>query len=171
MSDNKSVGGIRGGLSTEIQASLTIRAVLADIATNGFSRQAPFVIGKIEPELKSFAREHSIDLGGNDIVMTTDQIGHTLRDTKARDGKTIPSDHLAEFPIRRSGMELYHDKTNNNFIYFDRTRKEKFVVHPNYSMKVNREKVKKVNYLTASMTNPREFGMQKYTKIRPKRNG
>lgn len=166
MSDNKSVGGIRGGVSTEVQASLTIRVVLTDIATNGFSRQAPFVIGKIEPELKSFAREHNIELGGNDIVMTTEQIGHTLRDSKARDGKTIPSDHLAEFPIRRSGMELYHDKTNNNFIYFDRTRNEKFVVHPNYSMKVKREKVKKVNYITASKTNAQEFTLSKLTRIK-----
>ena len=110
--------------------------------------------------------DHNIELGGNDIVMTTEKIGHTLRGSKAKDGKTIPSDHLAEFPLRRSGMELYHDKTNNNFIYFDRTRNEKFVVHPNYSMKVKREKVKKVNYITVSRTNAQEFTLSKLIRIK-----
>lgn len=159
-------GGIRGGLSIEAQASATISGVIADFKSKGYSRQRPFEIGKVEKEIKDYAREHNIELGSNDIVMTADQIGHTLRDSKVRDDKAISPEHLVEFPMRRSGMEIYHDKTDNKFIYFDRSRNEKFVVHPNYSMKINRERVRHVNYITASKTDPTEFNMQKYRRIK-----
>lgn len=80
---------------------------------------------------------------------------------------------LADFPIRRSGMELYHDSSNGNFVYFDRVRNEKFIIHPNYTMKTKQGKQQKVNYITASKTDATEFNMLKYTRIRkrPKRNG
>lgn len=158
-------GGLRG-MSMGVQASATIRGVIADFADHGYSTQTPFVVGKVESVLKSYAKEHNIELGSDDIIMTTDQIGHTLRDSKVRDAKAVPPEHLAEFPMRKSRMEIYHDKTDNNFIYFDRSRNEKFVVHPNYSMKINRERVRRVNYITASKTDPTEFNMQKYRRIK-----
>jgi hypothetical protein len=164
----KTSGGLRAGISTmtPVQASEHIRSILADIANDGFSKARPFTVGEVESELREYAREHGIDLAGKDIVMNVKQITHTLRDSKVDKGIAVSPEHLAQFPLRRLGMELYHDSTNNNFIYYDRTRNEKFVIHPNYEMKIGRAKGKVVNYITASKTNPQEFTLTKLRRIK-----
>lgn len=164
----KTYGSLRSHISTMTpsQASVHIGNIIADIESKGFSRESPFTIGRIESEMRQYANEHGIEISSDEIVMSVKQITHTLRDSKAGKGIGISPEHLAEFPLRKSGMELYHDSTNNNFIYFDRVRNEKFVVHPNYEMKIKRAKGKVVNYITASRTDPTEFGMSKYTRIK-----
>lgn len=166
MSDNKSVGGMRAPSSVAYHAKARIKAILSEIEKNGHSEASPFSIGKVDHEMKKYAQENGIQLGGDEIVMNVKQITHTLREVKVKNGKAIPGEHLAEFPIRRSRMELYHDSTNDNFIYFDRERSEKFVVHPNYRMKVKGIYKKAVNYLTASRTNAQEFTLSKLTRIK-----
>ena len=171
----KSSGGVRGGVakSTAERASSNIRSILADIAEKGYSSAKPFSIGKVDKEMKDYADEHGITLGSEEILMSVKQITHTLRESKTEKGKSVGAAHLADFPLRRSGMELYHDSSNGNFIYFDRVRNEKFVIHPNHIMRTKQGKQKKVNYITASKTDATEFRMSKYTSIRkrPKRNG
>ena len=50
------------------------------------------------------------------------------------------------------------------FIYTD--GKSKFIVHPNYQMKVSREIVKLVNFITATRrTDKKEFNGKRYIKI------
>ncbi|MDE7464995.1 MAG: hypothetical protein K2M59_03850 [Muribaculaceae bacterium] len=168
MSDNKSTGGVRGSgyTSTAQQASQTIRQVISDLNKDSFSTQTPFPIGRLENEVVSYAREQGIDIADGKITMTVKQITHTLRQSKAEKGKGVSKEHLIEFPIRRNKMVIYHDSSNHSFIYFDRDRNEKFVVRTNYSLKDRNGRRKVVNYITASKTNPREFGLQKYTKIR-----
>lgn len=164
----KTSGGLRAGISTmtPVQASNYIRSIIAEIDSNGFSTAKPFVVGNIESELRQYAREYGIEIAGDEIVMSVKQITHTLRDSKAGKVIAVSPVHLAQFPLRRSRMELYHDSTNSNFVYYDRVRNEKFVIHPNYTMKIGRAKGKVVNYITASKTDPTEFGMKKYTKIK-----
>ena len=164
----KTYGSLRSAISTmtPIQASIHIGNIVADIESKGYSQESPFTVGRIDPEMRQYANEHRIEIASDEIVMSVKQITHTLRESKDQKGKGISPEHLAEFPIRRSGMELYHDKTNNNFIYYDRERNEKFVVHPNYSMKIKRAKGKVVNYITASRTNSQEFTLAKLTRIK-----
>lgn len=164
----KTSGGVRGGSSgvSPTEASAKISQVIADIQSKGYSSEQPFSIGKVDSEMKEYAKNNGITLASDDIYMSASQIGHTLRDSKVESRKAISVSHLEEFPMRRSSMELYHDKSNGNFIYFDRERKEKFVIHPNYSMKISKKKTKKVNYITASKTDVREFKMTKYDKIK-----
>lgn len=167
----KSSGGVRsGGSSVEQRASSTIRNILADIEAKGYSSASPFSIGKVDKAMREYAEKHGITLGSNDIVMSVKQITHTLRESKTEKGLAVGTNHLAEFPTRRARMELYHDSSNGNFLYFDRARNEKFVIHPNYTMKVKignkRETVQKVNYITASKTNATEFNLPKYKKIK-----
>lgn len=164
----KTSGGLRSAISmlTPVQASIYIQNIVSEIAESGFSKESPFTVGNIESELREYAQEHGIEIASDEIVMSVKQITHTLRDSKVESGKAISPEHLAQFPICRSGMELYHDTTNNNFIYFDRARNEKFVIHPNYSMKVGRAKGKMVNYITASKTNPQEFTLAKLRRIK-----
>lgn len=168
MSDNKSTGGVRGSgyISTAQRASQTIKQVINDFDSGSFSTQAPFSIGRLENEIVAYAREHSIDIADGKITMTVKQIKHTLRSSKAEKGISVSKEHLIEFPIRRNKMEIYHDSSNHRFIYFDRARNEKFVVRTNYSLKDRNGRRKVVNYITASKTNPTEFGMRKYKKIK-----
>lgn len=148
------------------RASSNIHAILKEIKKNGYSKASPFSIGKVDKEMKAYAAKNGITLGGDEIVMSVNQIKHTLRDSKKESGKSIGSKHLAEFPLRRAKMELYYDNSNGNFVYFDRARNEKFIIHPNYTMKINRVNEQRVNYITASKTNESEFNMRKYTKIK-----
>ena len=58
------------------------------------------------------------------------------------------------FPKNRFQMDIYYD--GECFIYTDGI--SKFIVHPNYQMKVNREIVKLVNFITATRrTDKKEF--------------
>lgn len=58
-------------------------------------------------------------------------------------------------------MDLYFD--GEKFIYTD--YKAKFIVHPNYEMKIKGKKTKKVNLVTAGkVTDPKEFKMKKIQK-------
>ena len=58
--------------------------------------------------------------------------------------------------------DLYYD--GECFIYTDST--SKFVVHPNYKMKISREQVAQVNFITATrIKDPAEFTLPKYRKI------
>ena len=69
---------------------------------------------------------------------------------------------LIAFPQSRYTMDLYYD--GECFIYTD--VHSKFIVHPNYKIKVNREHVKLVNFITATkVKDPAEFTLPKYRKI------
>lgn len=164
----KTSGALRLELDrlSPIQATIRINSILADIAKDGYSKAAPFTIGNVEPEIKKYARENGIELGSDEIVMTTKQITHTLttRPSKVEKGKVISPQHLAEFPVRRSSMEIYHD--GKAFIYFDRSRNEKFVLHSGYELKVKNKKEKIVNYISGSKTNATEFNLPKYRRIK-----
>ena len=69
---------------------------------------------------------------------------------------------MTNFPRNRFQMNLYYD--GECFIYTDGL--SKFIVHPNYKMKVSREMVKLVNFITATrIKDPAEFTLPKYRKI------
>ena len=60
-------------------------------------------------------------------------------------------------------MDLFFD--GEVFIYTD--YKTKYIVHPNYELKINRARTKKVNFVTAGKVgSPTDFNSEKYTKIR-----
>ena len=66
------------------------------------------------------------------------------------------------FPQQRFQMDLYYD--GECFIYTDGV--SKFIVHPNYKMKISRELVAHVNFITATrVKDPAEFTLPKYRKI------
>ena len=59
-------------------------------------------------------------------------------------------------------MDLYYD--GECFIYTN--GRSKFVIHPNYKMKICRDYVQVVNYITATKAkDPAEFTLLKYIKI------
>ena len=139
-----------------------ITEVLNDIHQKGYSSIQPFSIGKVEMRMSQFAQANAISLASDDLYMSAKQLQHCMRASKGAKGLVVADADLIGFPKNRFQMDLYYD--GECFIYTDGT--SKFIVHPNYQMKVSRELVTKVNFITATrVKDPAEFTLPKYRKI------
>ena len=139
-----------------------IAAVLDDIARKGYSSALPFSIGKVEERMIRFAQAHAITLASDELYMSAKQLQHCMSSSKATKGLVVNDSDLIGFPKNRFKMDLYYD--GECFIYTD--GQSKFIVHPNYKMKISRELVAQVNFITATrVKDPAEFTLPKYQKI------
>jgi len=139
-----------------------IALVLMDIRQRGYSSVPPFSIGKVETRMMQFALQHSITLANDELYMSAKQLQHCMRASKSAKGLVVADSDLIGFPQNRFQMELYFD--GECFIYTD--GQSKFIVHPNYKMKISRELVAQVNFITATrVKDPAEFTLPKYQKI------
>ena len=94
--------------------------------------------------------------------MSAKQLQHCMRASKGAKGLVVDDADLVGFPQRRFQMDLFYD--GECFIYTDGY--SKFIVHPNYKMKISRELVTQVNFITATrIKDPAEFTLPKYLKI------
>lgn len=127
----------------------------------------PFSIGKVVKRMEEYASKHGIDLP-DEIYMTahgSHSIAHAMRDEKANAGKTVDPLDLAKFARHRVNMDLYYDHKTKNFIYSD--GRNKFILHPNETIKISGQKVKKVGFLTAQKLNTNEvFSGTRFNKIK-----
>ena len=139
-----------------------IALVLLEIRQKGYSSIQPFSIGKVEVRMMQFAQANAITLGSDELYMSAKQLQHCMRASKATKGLVVTDSDLIAFPQNRFQMDLYYD--GECFIYTD--GQSKFIIHPNYKMKVNREEVKLVNFITATRrTDKKEFNGKRYIKI------
>ena len=139
-----------------------ITAVLSDIRQKGYSSIQPFTIGKVEERMMIFAQVNAITLASDELYMSAKQLQHCMRASKATKGLVVTDADLIGFPQNRFQMDLYYD--GECFIYTD--GQSKFIVHPNYKMKISRELVANVNFITATrVKDPAEFTLPKYQKI------
>ena len=139
-----------------------IADVLNDIHQKGFSSVQPFSIGKVEERMMQFAQTNSVTLASDELYMSAKQLQHCMRASKGAKGLVVDDATLTNFPRNRFQMNLYYD--GECFIYTDGL--SKFIVHPNYQMKVSREVVKLVNFITATRrTDKKEFNGKRYIKI------
>lgn len=144
------------------RAGVKIAGVLADIRRKGYSTAKPFSIGRVEKRMMEYASKNGIRLGSVDVYMSNKSIAHAMRDTKRRKGLAISESALISFPKSRRKMELFYD--GDSFIYTD--RKTKYVIHPNYELKMKNGKVRKVAFITAGIvSDPVEFNQKRYKKI------
>lgn len=139
-----------------------IAAILDDFNQKGFSSVMPFSIGSVEARMSQFADANGIELASDELYMSAKQLQHSMRASKNAKGLVVEASELIAFPQSRFSMELYYD--GECFIYTD--GQSKFIVHPNYKMKISRELVAKVNFITATkVKDPAEFTLPKYRKI------
>ena len=139
-----------------------IALVLSDIRQKGFSSVQPFSIGKVEERMMLFAQANNVTLASDDLYMSAKQLQHSMRGSKVAKGLVVADSDLINFPQSRFQMDLYYD--GECFIYTDGT--SKFIVHPNYKMKISRELVANVNFITATrIKDPAEFTLPKYQRI------
>ena len=112
--------------------------------------------------MMQFARANSVILASDELYMSAKQLQHCMRASKGVKGLVVDDADLMDFPQNRFHMELYYD--GECFIYTD--GQSKFIIHPNYKMKISREVVKQVNFITATkVKDPMEFTLPKYHKI------
>ena len=148
--------------TTENTIESQIAAILCDIRQKGYSSVQPFSIGKVEERMALFAQVNAITLASDELYMSAKQLQHCMRASKATKGLVVTDADLIGFPQNRFQMDLYYD--GECFIYTD--GQSKFIIHPNYKMKVNREEVKLVNFITATRrTDKKEFNGKRYIKI------
>ena len=148
--------------TSEITIESQIAAILSDIRQKGYSSVQPFSIGKVEDRMMQFAQTNTITLASDELYMSAKQLQHSMRASKATKGLVVTDADLIGFPQNRFQMDLYYD--GECFIYTD--GQSKFIIHPNYKMKVNREEVKLVNFITATRrTDKKEFNGKRYIKI------
>ena len=139
-----------------------IAEVLSDIHKKGYSSVQPFSIGKIETRMIQFAQINAVALASDELYMSAKQLRHCMRASKATKGLVVTDADLIGFPKNRFQMDLYYD--GECFIYTNGL--SKFIIHPNYQMKVSREVVKLVNFITATRrTDKKEFNGKRYIKI------
>ena len=139
-----------------------IALVLSDIRQKGFSPVQPFSIGKVEERMTLFAQANNVTLASDDLYMSAKQLQHSMRASKEAKGLVVADSDLISFPQKRFQMDIYYD--GECFIYTDGV--SKFIVHPNYKMKISRELVANVNFITATrIKDPAEFTLPKYQKI------
>ena len=139
-----------------------ISTILDDIHQKGYSFILPFSIVKVEDRMMLFAKEHQITLASDELYMSSKQLQHCMRTSKVTKGLVVSDADLIGFPKNRFHMKLYYD--GECFIYTD--GQSKFIVHPNYKMKISRELVAQVNFITATrIKDPAEFTLPKYQKI------
>ena len=139
-----------------------IESVLTDISQKGYSSVQPFSIGKVEERMMQFAHTNAIILASDELYMSAKQLQHCMRASKATKGLVVTDADLIGFPQNRYKMDLYYD--GECFIYTDGF--SKFIIHPNYKMKISRELVAQVNFITATkVKDPAEFTLPKYRKI------
>ena len=139
-----------------------IATILSDIRQKGYSSMQPFSIGKVEERMMQFAKANAITLASDELYMSAKQLQHCLRASKATKGLVVTDADLIGLPQNRFQMDLYYD--GECFIYTD--GQSKFIIHPNYQMKVSREVVKLVNFITATRrTDKKEFNGKRYIKV------
>lgn len=144
-------------------ASDKIKKVIRDLKSpKGYSSQKPFAIGLVEKRMENFVSDNNIELSSKSIYMSTKSITHAIRKSKGEKGLAVTGKDLIDFPAKRRSMDLFFD--GKSFIYTD--YKTKYIIHPNYKMKIDRNKTSKVNFVTASkVKDPTEFKLKKYTKV------
>ena len=139
-----------------------IAIVLTDIRVKGFSTQQPFIIGTIEERMLSFARDNGITLACENLYMSAKQLQHSMRLSKSQKDLVVEDSELIAFPQARYAMELYYD--GECFIYTNGL--SKFIIHPNYEIKISRDKFRVVNFITATKSkDKKEFNGKRYIKI------
>ena len=139
-----------------------IAAVLSDIHQKGYSSVQPFSVGKVEERMMLFAQANAVILASDELYMSAKQLRHCMRASKKAKGLVVDDIELIDFPQNRYQMDLYYD--GECFIYTD--GQSKFIIHPNYKIKISRELVANVNFITATkIKDPAEFTLPKYRKI------
>lgn len=126
--------------------------------------EVAFAIGDVERRMARYAARNGISLASTEIYMNYDRIAHATRRHKRDIGIAVSITDLKKFPLERLNMDLYYDSELKNFVYTD--YKTKYIISPSYEIKIAKDKVRKVAFVTAcGNVKAIDFTLRKYKKI------
>lgn len=157
-------GSVLKGPTVEQLVEQNIAKVYDDVAQYGHSRMQPFYIGKVEQRMLDYAKAHNITIAGDDLYINTEKLGHGRRDSKLEKGIAATKQEMITFPKRRSSMQLYHDANGDRFVYWD--GRVKYVIDPNYKIKISRKREKRAVFITATAINAKGLTLPNFTEIK-----
>ncbi|WP_302997821.1 hypothetical protein [Paramuribaculum intestinale] len=115
------------------------------------AQMAPLNIGTAPQAIIDYAKRNKIALFSDEIYITTKGIEHAFRESKIAKGIAVSKDELLDFVKNRDSYAIYYDPGMGDFIFA--TTKAKFIVRPNYKLKINKTKIAVLNYITATRIN------------------
>lgn len=143
------------------KASKRIAKMFDEVDKNGYTRDEPFSIGKVDAAVRRFAASRGIPLGDGDIYISPKFIAHALRESKG--DKRVARSQIINFPTTKRYMHVYYD--GEAFIYTDYNIK--FIIKPNYRVKTHSGPKRVTNMITAgAVTSREEFELKKYERIK-----
>lgn len=144
-------------------AQRKVREMIYKYRTKGFIGGKNIAVCRNEARLINYAKAKGIEIASRHLYMGPKSISHALRPSKSNKGLAIEDSALISFITTRNKMDLYWD--GECFVYTDYVNK--FILHPNYEIKVNRKRSRKVCFITATtVEDSREFRyLRKYKKI------
>ena len=149
-----------------------ILSVFEEIDHNGFSSRPPFCIGGRDKRIVLFSVENGVKVAPGGLYTNAKALAHMTRAIKQKNGIAASNQAISYFPIRRKTMDLYFDKYANLFVYVDESSKTKYVVHPNYKLRIRKKNVCKQFFLTTSRLKSTENftnDKRRYVQINKKR--
>lgn len=155
--------GIYGTIGRPLsKASAKIKQMLIDRMQKGYSSTQPFSIGKVGKDVERFFAERGFEISTTDMYFGYSTITHSERLSKGY--KRVSLTDMITFPMKKRYMHKYYDN-QEGLIYTD--YKNKFIVHPNREIKINRTKTKVAFLVTMGVvTDKSEFKNKgRYTKI------
>lgn len=154
--------GDAGDLHAYNSAQRRVAKWLHQFLSQGFISAKPISAGRVDNKMKTFAKANGIAVSSTHLYITPRSVAHSQRDFKRQKQLTVSAKSLLDFVRSRSKYDLYWD--GEGFIYTD--YKDKFIVHPNYELKIRGKKSRKVNFITAGVVErPDEFDNPKYQKV------
>lgn len=164
-------GGVRGGYqqpqgpSVEEKASEAIGKALDQWETEGKITTLPIRVGDVDKVIQEHAKANGNTLANNSMYFTGKGLSHSRRASKIRDGIAVSKEDFKKFPMNKSTMKIYYDKTTKNYTYTN--GHNKFVLQTNVKVKLKNGKTSSSTLVTASkMRNDVEFAMSKYIRLK-----
>lgn len=155
--------------TTIAEARREVLRVASLIEANGghSSKEAqikPLNIGDLPKPMKIYARNNGITLDSDKMYISTKGIEHSMRESKVGKNLSVTKEEIADFVENKHNMAQYYDPRKGDFIFASDIAK--FVVTPNYKIKINENKTKVVNYITATRIDNKSNAFQKMIKIK-----
>lgn len=148
-------------------ASMRLRQIVENKARNGFSRDTnQFKFGVLSDEgVKKYEKITGIKILNKDMYTGQASIFHHRGGKKAEKGKEAELEDIINMPKNIGSMDVYIH--SGALVFTD--YKNKYVLQPNQSVKIDRNKTIVTNHMSSSKVKDREsFDIERgYIKITP----
>jgi hypothetical protein len=112
------------------------------------SQGPPVSIGSLPKNIVNFYQENHYPLESTQMVMTSKQLQHGRREDKIANGLLVSKEEMKNFILHKNNAGQFYDSKKKDLIFV--MGNAKFVMTPNYDLKLKNGKTKVVNYITAT---------------------